>query len=78
MLAVYITLGHTKGQKVLPVPAAWELEDALPTNQHSDADAADSIHFLEATVIGWMHVMKDVFSTRPEIALQVHCQPLTL
>jgi hypothetical protein len=77
-VAVYITLGYINGQKLLPLPPAWELEEALaaskaatPRSHRNRADASETVNFLEAIVTGWMHMVKDMLTSTREQALEV-------
>lgn len=74
LLAAYIALGHTRGQKLLPVPGGMA-EARKPHDRLAPTVGPGRINegvtFLEATANGWMHAIKDILNNTPEMALQV-------
>jgi hypothetical protein len=64
--AVGISIGESKGQTVLPLPAT-------DTPQLSDQDAQDkaSIRVLERAVVLWTKQIKGVLKADPDAALKV-------
>jgi len=64
---VSITLGHTKGETCLPLPALEPLE--------GNANYKDRVHLLESAVIMWTKQIKNMLKMDPENALKRGDQP---
>jgi dynein heavy chain len=64
---VSITLGHTKGETCLPLPALEPLE--------GNGNYKDRVHLLESAVIMWTKQIKNMLKMDPENALKRGDQP---
>ncbi|KAK9808985.1 hypothetical protein WJX72_007373 [[Myrmecia] bisecta] len=73
---VYVTIGQTKGQTLLPLPPS---DPAAPAPEDPIKDK-DKIHILESAVVTWTRQIKNVLKADPEAALKeagVYPGPLT-
>ena len=64
-----VTIGHTKGKTLLPLP---------PNDAMSDLHIArdkDRVHVLESAVITWTHQIKTVLKADPEAKLKAGLHP---
>ena len=65
---VYISVGHTKGKTLLPLPPTESKEDKGMRDK-------DRIHVLESAVIIWTRQIKNVLKNDPEAALKDGANP---
>ena len=67
--AVYVTIGHTKGETLLPLPP---LE--MPSADRASKDK-ERVHVLETAVVTWTKQIKNVLKLDPEHALKGSAHP---
>ena len=58
-----VTVGHSKGETVLPLPAAG--------SQDTGASDKDHVRFLEAALVTWSQQIKEVLKSDPSSGLLV-------
>ena len=63
--AVYVTIGHTKGETLLPLPPM-----DLPSADRASKDK-ERVHVLETAVITWTKQIKNVLKLDPEMSLKM-------
>lgn len=70
--AVLVELGHTKGQRVLPLPLGWEQGKASGRDETDTprSQAGDDVAALESSVVTWRHLLQDLLSATPQAAIQ--------
>ena len=62
-LAVQVTVGHSKGETVLPLPAEAQLGTGVSDKDH--------VRFLEAALVTWSQQIKEVLKADPSAGLLV-------
>ena len=67
--AVYVTIGHTKGETLLPLPPM-----ELPSADRASKDK-ERVHVLETAVVTWTKQIKNVLKLDPEHALKGSAHP---
>ena len=63
MPAVQVTVGHSKGETVLPLPAEAQLGAGVSDKDH--------VRFLEAALVTWSQQIKEVLKADPSAGLLV-------
>ena len=67
--AVYVTIGHTKGETLLPLPPM-----DLPSADKASRDK-ERVHVLETAVVTWTKQIKNVLKLDPEHVLKTGSHP---
>lgn len=65
MPAVNVSIAESKGQTVLPLPAAEPAQDQAALRDK------DKVHILESAIITWTNQIKNVLKTDPDAVLKV-------
>ncbi len=75
---VNVSIGESKGQTVLPLPAA---EPVQQPQQQQQGDGAlkdkDKVHILESAVVTWTKQIKNVLKADPDAAFKVRASQRT-
>ena len=67
--AVYVTIGHTKGETLLPLPPM-----DLPSADKASRDK-ERVHVLETAVVTWTKQIKNILKLDPEHVLKTGSHP---